>query len=97
MSGWEIEAAVEAGFRGDRIVYAGVGKSDNEIRLALENDIECFNVESEPELRVISEIATETGKTAKVAIRVNPNIDAHTHAYITTGLAENKFGINLEA
>lgn len=96
VSGWEIEAATEAGFRGDRIVFAGVGKSDNEIRLGIEKDIECFNVESEPELRVISEIATETGKSARVAIRVNPNIDAHTHAYITTGLSENKFGINLE-
>lgn len=96
VSGWEIEAALEAGFRGDRIVFAGVGKSDAEIRTALEADIECFNVESEPELRVISEIATEMGKTARVAIRVNPNIDAHTHAYITTGLAENKFGISLE-
>ena len=96
VSGWEIEAAIEAGFRGDRIVFAGVGKSDPEIRSALEADIECFNVESEPALRVISEIAAEMGKTARVAIRVNPNIDAHTHAYITTGLAENKFGINLE-
>ena len=96
VSGWEIEAALEAGFRGDRIVYAGVGKSDNEIRLGLEKGIECFNVESEPELRIISEIAVEMGKIARVAIRVNPNIDAHTHAYITTGLAENKFGINLE-
>ncbi|WP_289761691.1 diaminopimelate decarboxylase [Duncaniella muris] len=96
VSGWEIEAAIEAGFRGDRIVFAGVGKSDPEIRSALEADIECFNVESEPELRVISEIAAEMDKTARVAIRVNPNIDAHTHAYITTGLAENKFGINLE-
>ncbi len=96
VSGWEIEAALEAGFRGDRIVYAGVGKSDNEIRLGLEKGIESFNVESEPELRIISQLAVETGKTARVAIRVNPNIDAHTHAYITTGLAENKFGINLE-
>lgn len=96
VSGWEIEAALEAGFRGDRIVFAGVGKSDDEIRMALQADIECFNIESEPELRVISELAAEAGKTARIAIRVNPNIDAHTHAYITTGLAENKFGINLE-
>ncbi|MDE5988453.1 MAG: diaminopimelate decarboxylase [Duncaniella sp.] len=96
VSGWEIEAALEAGFRGDRIVFAGVGKSDDEIRVALQADIECFNIESEPELRVISELAAEAGKTARIAIRVNPNIDAHTHAYITTGLAENKFGINLE-
>ena len=96
VSGWEIEAATEAGFRGDRIVYAGVGKSDNEIRLGLDMDIECFNVESEPELRIINELASEKNKIAKVAIRVNPNIDAHTHAYITTGLAENKFGITIE-
>lgn len=96
VSGWEIEAALDAGFPANKIVFAGVGKSDDEIRLALDREIKCFNIESEPELEVINEIATEMGKTAKVAIRVNPNIDAHTHAYITTGLAENKFGINLE-
>lgn len=95
VSGWEIEAALEAGFRGGKIVFAGVGKSDPEIRLALEKGVGCFNVESEPELRVISDIASGMGLTAPVAIRVNPNIDAHTHEYITTGLAENKFGINL--
>lgn len=95
VSGWEIEAALEAGFRGGKIVFAGVGKSDPEIRLALEKGVGCFNVESEPELRVISGIASGMGLTAPVAIRVNPNIDAHTHEYITTGLAENKFGINL--
>lgn len=95
VSGWEIEAALEAGFRGGNIVFAGVGKSDPEIRLALEKGVGCFNVESEPELRVISDIASGMGLTAPVAIRVNPNIDAHTHEYITTGLAENKFGINL--
>lgn len=95
VSGWEIEAAMDAGFGGDRILFAGVGKSDSEIRLALERGIECFNVESEPELEIISEIAFSMGATANVALRVNPDIDAHTHAYITTGLAENKFGINL--
>ncbi|MDE6170089.1 MAG: diaminopimelate decarboxylase [Duncaniella sp.] len=96
VSGGEISAAIEAGFESDRIVYAGVGKSDREITLALETGIECFNVESLPELEIIDEIAGQMGKTALVAFRVNPDIDAHTHAYITTGLAENKFGINLK-
>ncbi len=96
VSGGEIKAALEAGFKNDRIVFAGVGKSDWEIELALEKEIGCFNVESEPELRIINEMAATMGKKAKIAIRVNPNIDAHTHEYITTGLAENKFGVNLE-
>ncbi len=96
VSGGEISAAIEAGFESGRIVYAGVGKSDREIALALETGIECFNVESLPELEIIDEIAGQMGKTASVAFRVNPDIDAHTHAYITTGLAENKFGINLK-
>ncbi len=96
VSGGEISAALEDGFDGDKIVYAGVGKSDREITLGLEAGIQCFNVESLPELEVIDELAGQLGKVATVALRVNPNIDAHTHAYITTGLAENKFGINLE-
>ncbi len=96
VSGGEIKAALEAGFKNDRIVFAGVGKSDWEIEVALEKEIGCFNVESEPELRIINEMAATMGKKAKIAIRVNPNIDAHTHEYITTGLAENKFGVNLE-
>ncbi len=96
VSGGEIMAAVEAGFKPEQIVFAGVGKSDWEIELALEKCIGCFNVESEPELHVINEIAKTMDKKANIAIRVNPNIDAHTHEYITTGLAENKFGINLE-
>lgn len=96
VSGGEINAAVEAGFKGSQIVYAGVGKTDDEIRLALEVGVGCFNVESEPELEIIDEIAGSMGKVADIAFRVNPNIDAHTHEYITTGLAENKFGINLE-
>ncbi|MBP5260319.1 MAG: diaminopimelate decarboxylase [Paludibacteraceae bacterium] len=95
VSGGEIEAAMEAGFPASRIVYAGVGKSDWEIRLALKCGIACFNVESEAEMQVISEIAGELHTTAPVALRVNPNVDAHTHAKITTGLSENKFGINL--
>lgn len=96
VSGGEIKAALDAGFRGNQIVYAGVGKTDAEIRFALENKIACFNVESEPELEIIDEIAGEMGCVANIALRVNPNIDAHTHEYITTGLAENKFGINFD-
>lgn len=96
VSGGEIKAAVAAGFDPKKIVFAGVGKTDEEIKLALEVGIGNFNVESVPELEVIAEIAKSMDKKARVAIRVNPNIDAHTHHYITTGLAENKFGINLE-
>lgn len=96
VSGGEISRALECGFAPDKIVFAGVGKTDREIALALEGGIACFNVESEPELEVISEIAAAKGLKAHVALRVNPNIDAHTHAYITTGLSENKFGIPME-
>ena len=96
VSGGEIRAAIAAGVPGDKIVYAGVGKTDEEINLALDNDILCFNVESIPELEVINDLAALRGKMASIAIRVNPNIDAHTHRYITTGLNENKFGIDLE-
>ncbi len=93
VSGGEILAAVKAGFPGDKIVYAGVGKTDREINIGLDNDIFCFNVESIPELEVINELAAAKGKIARIAIRVNPDVGAHTHANITTGLAENKFGI----
>lgn len=93
VSGGEIEAALKAGFPNDKIVYAGVGKSDWEIGLGLDNDIFCFNVESEPELEIINTLAAEKGRTARIALRVNPDVGAHTHANITTGLAENKFGI----
>lgn len=96
VSGGEIKAAVNAGFSADKIVYAGVGKSDWEINLGLDLNIACFNVESAPEVEIINELASQKGKIANVALRVNPNIDAHTHHYITTGLAENKFGISLE-
>lgn len=95
VSGGEIKAALKAGFPASKIVFAGVGKADWEINLALENKIFCFNVESIPELEVINQLAGEKGLTASVAIRVNPNVDAHTHHYITTGLQENKFGVNL--
>ena len=96
VSGGEVEAALNAGFAADKIVFAGVGKSDWEIELGLDNNISCFNIESAAELDVIQEIAQIKGKTARVALRVNPNVDAHTHHYITTGLAENKFGISLD-
>lgn len=92
----EVEAAAAAGIPYDKVVFAGVGKTDHEISESIKHGICCFNVESVPELEVINEIAGQLGKKAGVAVRVNPNIDAHTHHYITTGLAENKFGINLE-
>ena len=95
VSGGEIEAALRAGFPASKIVYAGVGKSDWEINLGLDNDIFCFNVESIPELEVINELAAQKHKEARVAFRLNPNVGAHTHANITTGLAENKFGIDM--
>ena len=93
VSGGEIEASLRAGFLNSKIVFAGVGKSDWEINLGLDNDIFCFNVESIPELEVINDLASAKGKVARVAFRLNPNVGAHTHANITTGLAENKFGI----
>ena len=93
VSGGEIKAALEAGFPASEIVYAGVGKSDWEINLGLDNEIFCFNVESIPELEVINELAGTKGKVANVAFRINPDVGAHTHSNITTGLAENKFGI----
>ena len=95
VSGGEIEASLKAGFPPSKIVYAGVGKSDWEIQLALQHDIFCFNVESTAELKVINELATRQGTIARVALRINPDVGAHTHANITTGLAENKFGIAL--
>lgn len=96
VSGGEIKAAIAAGFPAGKIVFAGVGKNDEEIRLGLETGISCFNVESLPELEVISQLAVRAGKTANIAFRINPNVDAHTHEKITTGLNENKFGIAME-
>lgn len=95
VSGGEVLAALNAGIPASRVVFAGVGKADWEINLGLENNIFCFNVESIPELEVINELAAAKGKTAQVALRINPNVSAHTHHYITTGLNENKFGINM--
>ena len=96
VSGGEIKAALDAGFPANEIVYAGVGKGDWEINLGLDADIFCFNVESVAELEIINELAAAKCKTAHVAFRVNPDVGAHTHANITTGLAENKFGIALD-
>ncbi len=96
VSGGEIRAAIAAGFPADKIVFAGVAKTDREIEYALEQDIMCFNVESTEELTVISQIAKKMNKRARVCLRVNPNVDAHTHEKITTGLEENKFGIPMQ-
>ena len=93
VSGGEIETAIRAGFASEQIVYAGVGKSDKEILFGLRNEILCFNVESVPELQVINELARSENKIANVCFRINPDIKAHTHKHIRTGLAENKFGI----
>lgn len=95
VSGGEVKAALDAGFPADKIVFAGVGKADWEINLGLDNDIFCFNVESAVELEIIDELAAARNKVASVALRINPEVDAHTHAKITTGMKENKFGINL--
>ena len=97
VSGGEILAAIAAGFPVSKIVYAGVGKSDWEINLALDKNIFCFNVESLPEFEIINELAMAKKKIANVAFRINPDMEAHTHANITTGLAENKFGITIES
>src|ERR1700712_810573 len=95
VSGNEVKAAIEHGFGKEKIVFAGVGKSDKEINLALDADIFCFNADSVQELIIINDLAKAKNKTANIAIRINPNVDAHTHHFITTGLEENKFGINI--
>ena len=94
VSGNEILQSIAAGIAPEKIAFAGVGKSDEEIRIGLENNIFCFNCESIPEIEVIDEIASQMGKRAHIALRINPNVHASTHHYITTGLEENKFGIN---
>lgn len=94
VSGNEIKISVDCGFPASKILFAGVGKSDKEIRLALSENIKAFNCESIQEMEVINQLARECDKVAEIAIRINPNVDAKTHKYITTGLDENKFGIN---
>lgn len=95
VSGNEVSAALAAGFPASKIVFAGVAKTDREILNGIDNDIFCFNCESIEELHIIQELAASRAKTVRVALRINPNVKAHTHANITTGLAENKFGIPL--
>jgi diaminopimelate decarboxylase len=90
----EIDAALTAGFKSDDIVFAGVGKTDKDIISALKANIYCFNCESIPEMEVIDQLAGQLNKTAQIALRINPYIEAHTHKYITTGIEESKFGIN---
>jgi len=91
VSGYEVQKALETGFAPDRIAFAGVGKADWEINLGIDARIESFNVESIPELEVINELAEKKQTMANVALRINPNVNANTHHYITTGLEENKF------
>ncbi|MCK6649752.1 MAG: diaminopimelate decarboxylase, partial [Bacteroidia bacterium] len=95
VSGNEVKKAVECQFDSQHIVFAGVGKSDEEINYALDQNIFCFNCESLREIEIINELAAAKNKTASIALRINPNVNANTHKYITTGLEENKFGINL--
>ena len=95
VSGNEIKGAIECGFKPENIYYAGVGKTDEEILTGIDAGIGCFNIESIEEIDILSELAFQRGKRVTVALRVNPNIDAHTHEYITTGLKENKFGIDM--
>lgn len=94
VSGGEVQRAINSGFTPDEIAFAGVGKTDEEMDLGLNHDIFCFNCESPQELDVLNELAGKHGKTARIALRLNPNVEADTHKYITTGLNENKFGIN---
>jgi diaminopimelate decarboxylase len=93
VSGNEIKKAANHAF--DKVFFAGVGKNDEEINVALEKNITCFNCESLEEIEVIDQLANRKNKTAPIAFRINPNINANTHSYITTGLEENKFGINM--
>jgi len=95
VSGGELKRALAAGIPASRILFSGVGKTEAELRAALAADIHCINVESEPELDLLSRLAVETGRTARISVRVNPDVDAGTHAKISTGKSENKFGIPL--
>jgi diaminopimelate decarboxylase len=95
VSGGELKRALAAGIPPERIVFSGVGKTEAELRAALADDILCINVESEPELELLSAVASEQGKTARISVRVNPDVDSGSHAKISTGKSENKFGIPL--
>ena len=95
VSGGELKRALAAGIPANKILFSGVGKTEAELRAALAADIHCINIESEPELELLSRLAVETGRTARISVRVNPDVDAGTHAKISTGKSENKFGIPL--
>src|SRR5947209_14559130 len=96
VSGGELKRARAAGIPADRIVFSGVGKTEAELRAALAEDVLCINVESEPELELLSRLAVETGRMARISVRVNPDVDSGSHAKISTGKSENKFGVPLE-
>ena len=96
VSGNEVNRAIETGFDPNHILFAGVGKTDKEIKMGLEHEIFAFNVESLQELKVLEQLSGVTGKKIRFALRINPNVDAETHEYITTGKRDNKFGITLE-
>jgi diaminopimelate decarboxylase len=93
VSGGELERVIAAGGDAKKVVFSGVGKTEQEMRRALELGIKCFNVESEPELERLNKVAGELGVKAPISLRINPDVDAHTHPYISTGLRDNKFGI----
>ncbi|MDB5485871.1 MAG: lysA [Tardiphaga sp.] len=95
VSGGELQRALKAGIPANKILFSGVGKTEDELRVALSHDILCLNVESEPELELLSRVAAQIGRVARVSIRVNPDVDSGTHAKISTGKSENKFGIPL--
>jgi diaminopimelate decarboxylase len=95
VSGNEVKFALQNNFEAQQIVFAGVGKNDDEINYALENNIFCFNCESLEEIEIINQLASKLNKVATIALRINPNVNANTHKYITTGLEENKFGISI--
>ena len=95
VSGGELKRARAAGIPPQKILFSGIGKTEAELRQALAEDILCINVESEPELDLLSKLASETGRTARISVRINPDVDARTHAKISTGKSENKFGIPL--
>jgi diaminopimelate decarboxylase len=95
VSGGELKRALAAGFPPDKILFSGVGKTEAELRQALSEDILCINVESEPELELLSRLAVEMGRIARVSVRINPDVDSGTHAKISTGKSENKFGVPL--
>src|SRR5258707_5128701 len=95
VSGGDLRRALAAGIPPSKILFSGIGKTEAELRAALAADILCINIESEPELELLSRLATDAGKTARISVRVNPDVDSGSHAKISTGKSENKFGVPL--